>query len=110
MNSFCTGHWERDPHTSRDGAWQHHLPTPSVWEPSVCHPDNRTVSYLHWLVRESHSLFRLRGGELFDFIAERERLSEEEASHFIKQVWMSIMIIIVGCVITFMSVTKQKCK
>ena len=31
-------------------------------------------------------VFRLRGGELFDFIADRERLSEEEASHFIKQI------------------------
>ena len=31
-------------------------------------------------------MFRLRGGELFDFIADRERLSEEEASHFIKQI------------------------
>lgn len=29
---------------------------------------------------------RLRGGELFDFISEKERLSEEEASNFIKQI------------------------
>ena len=34
--------------------------------------------------------FRLRGGELFDFIADRERLSEEEASHFIKQILLGV--------------------
>jgi death-associated protein kinase len=33
---------------------------------------------------------RLRGGELFDFIAERERLSEEEASFFIKQILLGV--------------------
>ncbi len=33
---------------------------------------------------------RLRGGELFDFIAERERLSEEEASNFIKQILLGV--------------------
>ena len=36
---------------------------------------------------------RLRGGELFDFIAERERLSEEEASHFIKQILLGRVIV-----------------
>ena len=33
---------------------------------------------------------RLRGGELFDFIAERERLTEEEASFFIKQILLGV--------------------
>ena len=32
----------------------------------------------------------LRGGELFDFIAERERLTEEEASFFIKQILLGV--------------------
>ena len=35
-------------------------------------------------------LLRLRGGELFDFIAERERLTEEEASFFIKQILLGV--------------------
>ena len=34
--------------------------------------------------------FRLRGGELFDFISEKERLSEEEASDFIKQILLGV--------------------
>ena len=34
--------------------------------------------------------FSLRGGELFDFIAERERLTEEEASFFIKQILLGV--------------------
>jgi len=33
---------------------------------------------------------RLRGGELFDFISEKERLSEEEASDFIKQILLGV--------------------
>ena len=33
---------------------------------------------------------RLRGGELFDFISEKERLSEEEASNFIKQILLGV--------------------
>ena len=37
-----------------------------------------------------HTLLRLRGGELFDFIAERERLTEEEASFFIKQMLLGV--------------------
>ena len=37
-----------------------------------------------------HTLRRLRGGELFDFIAERERLTEEEASFFIKQMLLGV--------------------
>ena len=32
----------------------------------------------------------MRGGELFDFIAERERLTEEEASYFIKQILLGV--------------------
>ena len=36
------------------------------------------------------SYFRLRGGELFDFISEKERLSEEEASNFIKQILLGV--------------------
>merc|ERR1719295_2135883 len=35
-------------------------------------------------------LIRLRGGELFDFISEKERLSEEEASNFIKQILLGV--------------------
>ena len=34
--------------------------------------------------------YRLRGGELFDFISEKERLSEEEASDFIKQILLGV--------------------
>ena len=37
-----------------------------------------------------NSFCRLRGGELFDFIAERERLNEEEASDFIKQILLGV--------------------
>ena len=37
-----------------------------------------------------HNISRLRGGELFDFIAERERLTEEEASFFIKQILLGV--------------------
>ena len=33
---------------------------------------------------------RLRGGELFDFISEKERLSEEEASSFIQQILLGV--------------------
>ena len=44
------------------------------------------ISINHNIVFISKKMFRLRGGELFDFIADRERLSEEEASHFIKQI------------------------
>ena len=33
---------------------------------------------------------RLRGGELFDFISEKEKLSEEEASNFIKQILLGL--------------------
>ncbi len=33
---------------------------------------------------------RLRGGELFDFISEKERLSEEEASDFIQQILLGV--------------------
>ena len=36
------------------------------------------------------SHFRLRGGELFDFISEKERLSEEEASDFIQQILLGL--------------------
>ena len=47
-----------------------------------------TVRLKHAQIIQAKNIFlpRLRGGELFDFIAERERLSEEEASHFIKQI------------------------
>ena len=38
----------------------------------------------------SYIFFSLRGGELFDFIAERERLTEEEASFFIKQILLGV--------------------
>ncbi len=40
----------------------------------------------------TYSMFvhRLRGGELFDFISEKERLSEEEASNFIQQILMGV--------------------
>ena len=33
---------------------------------------------------------RVSGGELFDFISEKERLSEEEASGFIKQILQGV--------------------
>lgn len=36
------------------------------------------------------SFYRLRGGELFDFISEKERLSEEEASDFIQQILLGL--------------------
>ena len=39
---------------------------------------------------QNHIDFRLRGGELFDFISEKERLSEEEASDFIKQILLGV--------------------
>lgn len=32
------------------------------------------------------SLYRVAGGELFDFLAEKESLSEEEATEFLKQI------------------------
>ena len=41
--------------------------------------------YIHILFN-----FRLRGGELFDFISEKERLSEEEASNFIQQILLGL--------------------
>ncbi|XP_059080756.1 death-associated protein kinase 1-like isoform X2 [Tigriopus californicus] len=48
------------------------------------------VIYLHQVYDTSHHVILvlelLRGGELFDFISEKERLSEEEASNFIKQI------------------------
>lgn len=33
-----------------------------------------------------HIYFRVSGGELFDYISEKDHLSEEEASAFIKQI------------------------
>ena len=32
------------------------------------------------------ALYRVSGGELFDFLAQKESLSEEEATQFIKQI------------------------
>ena len=39
---------------------------------------------------KTSSFSRLRGGELFDFISEKERLSEEEASDFIQQILLGL--------------------
>ena len=40
---------------------------------------------ISWL-RFFNNYFRVRGGELFEHISERERLSEEEASAFLHQI------------------------
>ena len=50
---------------------------------------NRKCSCLEKLIKCVIN-FRLRGGELFDFISEKERLSEEEASDFIKQILLGV--------------------
>jgi serine/threonine protein kinase len=42
------------------------------------------------MFKNANFIFRLRGGELFDFISEKERLSEEEASNFIKQILLGV--------------------
>ncbi|XP_071743998.1 death-associated protein kinase 1 isoform X5 [Lepeophtheirus salmonis] len=56
--------------------------------------EHANIIYLHQ-VYESQTqvilvLELLRGGELFDFISEKERLSEEEASNFIKQILLGV--------------------
>ena len=73
----CHGrHREGDPHPRRDGEREHHLPPPG------------STSFFFFKIN-SFQVYEnaqfviliielLRGGELFDFIAERERLTEEE--------------------------------
>ena len=73
----CHGrHREGDPHPRRDGEREHHLPSPG------------STSFFFFKIN-SFQVYEnaqfviliielLRGGELFDFIAERERLTEEE--------------------------------
>ena len=102
----CYGrHREGDPHPRRDGEREHHLPPPG------------STSFFFFKIN-SFQVYEnaqfviliielLRGGELFDFIAERERLTEEEvfftpflvflilnislqASFFIKQILLGV--------------------
>ena len=51
---------------------------------------NRELTHILATINSALHLRRLRGGELFDFIAERERLTEEEASFFIKQMLLGV--------------------
>ena len=55
----------------------------SYFAKSILKEDIRNITYYFYA-------FRLRGGELFDFISEKERLSEEEASDFIKQILLGV--------------------
>ena len=52
------------------------------------------VIYLHQVYENGQQVILvlelLRGGELFDFISEKERLSEEEASDFIQQILLGV--------------------
>ena len=43
-------------------------------------------SDFRWMVSDGRLCFRVSGGELFDFLAQKESLSEEEATQFIKQI------------------------
>jgi len=56
--------------------------------------EHDNIIYLHQVYENAQFVILiielLRGGELFDFIADRERLSEEEASHFIKQILLGV--------------------
>jgi len=56
--------------------------------------ENENIIYLHQVYENAQFVILiielLRGGELFDFIAERERLTEEEASFFIKQILLGV--------------------
>jgi len=58
--------------------------------------EHQNVIYLHQVYEESKGqhvilvLELLRGGELFDFISEKEALSEEEASDFIQQILLGL--------------------
>jgi len=56
--------------------------------------EHDNIIYLHQVYENAQYVILiielLRGGELFDFIADRERLSEEEASHFIKQILLGV--------------------
>ena len=54
-----------------------------AYKKSILKADIRNITYYFYV-------FRLRGGELFDFISEKERLSEEEASDFIKQILLGV--------------------
>ncbi len=47
-------------------------------------------SWSVFLIRFTFCFSSLRGGELFDFISEKERLSEEEASDFIRQILLGV--------------------
>ena len=103
----CHGrHREGDPHPRRDGEREHHLPSPGstsffFFKINSCQVYENAQFVI--LIIEL-----LRGGELFDFIAERERLTEEEvfftpflvflilnhislqASFFIKQILLGV--------------------
>eukprot|EP00095_Tigriopus_kingsejongensis_P003639 maker-scaffold606_size125303-snap-gene-0.15 protein:Tk03639 transcript:maker-scaffold606_size125303-snap-gene-0.15-mRNA-1 annotation:"death-associated protein kinase 2 isoform x2" len=56
--------------------------------------EHMNVIYLHQVYDNGQYVILvlelLRGGELFDFISEKERLSEEEASNFIKQILLGL--------------------
>lgn len=58
-------------------AWKLNMPIVYEENRSVC---NHCLSNLFFLV------FRVAGGELFDFLAEKESLTEEEATEFLKQI------------------------
>ena len=86
----CHGrHREGDPHPRRDGEREHHLPPPG------------STSFFFFKIN-SFQVYEnaqfviliielLRGGELFDFIAERERLTEEEV--FLLHSWYFLYLI-----------------
>jgi len=56
--------------------------------------EHTNIIYLHQVYENGQNVILvlelLRGGELFDFISEKERLSEEEASDFIQQILLGL--------------------
>ncbi|KAB0374954.1 hypothetical protein FD755_013446 [Muntiacus reevesi] len=49
-------------------------------------PATSTITYWKVECEEKSSILEVSGGELFDFLAQKESLSEEEATSFIKQI------------------------
>ena len=58
--------------------------------PTLCLAHSIHISHCLKKSPKTSSFSRLRGGELFDFISEKERLSEEEASDFIQQILLGL--------------------
>lgn len=59
----------------------------STVPPLLCQArKNEAVMSGAWTDVSCVSVFRVSGGELFDFLAQKESLSEEEATQFIKQI------------------------